>query len=194
MFVQVITPATDPTPIITVAEALQEFREQDPSAEPDAWERRIAAAERAFEKATGVHLRPVTVRAEGRSVSTQMVWLPVGPIRTLTAYSTDGTAGDPTTLRIVGINTIGFATTSGWGYGYGFSGQLTIEAEVGFDPGDIPTQEPEIKQALLSLVGYWAESGREAAQSQTAPLGGPLSQTPFTYAEAIERWRLTVAA
>ena len=181
MFVQVITPATDPTPILTVAEALQEFREQDPSAGAGS----LGAADcrggagvsegnrGAPAAGDGPGGRPIGLHTDGVAAGRS-------PPDHHGVWHATARPAIRLTLRIVGINTIAFATHDGWGYGYGFSGQLTIEAEVGFDPADIATQEPEIKQALLSLVGYWAESGREAAQSQTAPLGGPVGETPLT--------------
>jgi hypothetical protein len=192
MFVIVTAPTVDITTIVSIDEALAEFREQDPTSEPEAWARRIAAAEQAWERETGVKLRRHTVKAEGRSVARSLVWLPIGPIVTINTFTLEGTAIDPASVAIVGMNTCRLLASAS-GCGCDLRGWLTLEAVVGYEPATIGADHPDIKQALLQLIGHWSEH-REAAQSQTAALGGSVLEVPESWRQALDRWRLVVAA
>jgi hypothetical protein len=190
VWVQIIAKPTDTTPIVTVQEALTEFREQDPSAEPDAWTRRIAAAELAFESETGLKLRRQTARIEGRSIGRRVIWLPIGPLVTLNRLTVEGTDQDLSRFRLIGSNAIE-CLADPYYCSCDLIGWIDLEAIVGYDPAT--GVHAEIKQALLQLIGHWS-AHREAALSQTSILGGSVLEVPWSWKVSLDRYRLMVAA
>jgi hypothetical protein len=124
LWVRTTVPPTDTTPIIPVADALLEFREHDPSSEPDRWTGRITAAEAFVEWTTLRRLRRQTVIVDGmtRVGPSGLVAVPVGPVVTVVAAECDGTVLVPGDIEIVdesGILRIGSATGVPVGAGVG---------------------------------------------------------------------------
>jgi hypothetical protein len=207
LWISTITPPTDTTPIITVAEALTEFREHDPTSEPERWAERITAAEQWIERRTGRKLRRQTVRVDGviRLDWINLVAVPVAPVVTVVSATVGGSAIDPATCTIFGEAMVQLGSTTGAVSGgtmavsdshldwfthdlvavRGVDGgtSIVLELDVGYASGAVP--EP-IRQAMFQLVGLWSEQ-REAASSAGGVSGtGLWSPVPYELEQTLE--------
>lgn len=217
MFVRIVTPPTDTTPIISLAACLKEYREHEPSTEPERWAERVKGAEQWFERKTGRLLRRHRLAIVG-AISLDpiaLVAVPFAPIAEIISVTVGGATIDPASCSILNDTTIQIETISsssarrsdviavsdshldwfthdmyavrGVGCDSGAT-SIDLQLDVGYATGAVPDA---LREALFKLVGLWSLQREAASPSAGMSAAGSYAIVPFELADTIDLYAVT---